>query len=134
MSEEVKNGAANGTGEDLESQVASRTTKTKGQKKKAAKKAAKKTAGEKKQRAKKEGGVIDVIRQQIASDEGASVAEIQKALVKKFPDRDPEGMTTTIRIQMTRLPKQHDFTMKKTKDEKRGLVYKAPKSILKSAA
>jgi hypothetical protein len=127
-------------GQDLAEETAGRQTKTKGSKKKSKAKTAKaaKTAGKAKaSRAKggvKKVGVIDSILESICAENGASMKEICDKLEKKFPDRERKSMETTARIQVTRLPKRLNFTLKKTKDEKRGLVYKAPVSALKTAA
>jgi hypothetical protein len=129
--------------EDVAEQMASRATKPK---KKGAKKAikgalnskeAKKKGEASKARAAKGGvkkvGIIDTILEAMASENGASTKEILDKLQKKFPERDRDGMETTVRIQVTRLPKKFNFILKRTKDEKRGLVYKAPVSALKAA-
>lgn len=68
-------------------------------------------------------GVIDEIKRMTQRASGASVAEIVESLVKKFPERPVDGMTTTVRIQVQRLPSKLNLKMSKEKDEKRGLVY-----------
>jgi hypothetical protein len=73
-------------------------------------------------------GVIGTILQCLQRKDGASVQEIFSTLKKKFKSKG-ESMLTTIRIQVCSLPKRYGFTMKKQKDEKRGLVYKAPVSV-----
>jgi hypothetical protein len=119
------------TEENLEEQVASRTSKGSKKAKKSPAKA--KTAAQAKGKAGrpavKKVGVIAVIAEQVSQKDGASAIEIGKALAKKFPDRDAEGMLTTVRIQITRLAKRFGFEMRKFKDEKRGLVYKAPANL-----
>lgn len=97
------------------------------EKKVAKKKAAKKATSEKKPRAAKTDGVIGTILETVQREGGASANEILESLKERFPDRG-DGMMTTIRIQLSRLPKRLGFELKKTKDETRGLVYKAPKS------
>ena len=62
-------------------------------------------------------GVIDTIVEIIKRDRGASREEIVAALTKKFPDRNAESMATTVKIQANAHAK------KKSKDDKRGLVY-----------
>jgi hypothetical protein len=79
-------------------------------------------------RPKKGEGVIGTILQCLQKPNGASVQEIFSVLKKKFKSKG-ESMLTTIRIQVCSLPKRYGFTMKKTRDEKRGLVYKAPASV-----
>jgi hypothetical protein len=73
-------------------------------------------------------GVIGTILQCLQKPNGASVQEIFAVLKKKFKSKG-DSMLTTIRIQVCSLPKRYGFTMKKTRDEKRGLVYKAPASV-----
>lgn len=85
-----------------------------------------KTPKEKKPRAPKN-GVISAILAAMQQDGGASAQEILTELKKLFPERG-DGMLTTIRIQVSRLPERCGFELKKTKEEGRGLVYKAPKS------
>jgi hypothetical protein len=72
-------------------------------------------------KAKKEGkkgpGVISSIIELISAPKGASVDEIVAVLTKRFPDRDPKGMTATARIQANR------NAASKEKTEDRGLVY-----------
>ena len=62
-------------------------------------------------------GVISIIIEMISREEGASKDEILKILVKKFPDRDPDGMSKTIIIQANRNKSS------KEQDEKRGIVF-----------
>jgi hypothetical protein len=112
--------------------------KKSGAKKSAAKKGGKKSAAKKggaaapkkaKERKVKTGlGIIGTIFSMISAPDGASKDEIMKTLVKKFPDKEESGMLTTLRIQVNRLGKRYKFEAKKHTDEKRGLVYKAPRS------
>jgi hypothetical protein len=95
----------------------SMATKTKG--KKAAKAKTKKANGG--AGAIRKVGVIDVIKHELCKERGASTTEIHAKLVEKFPDRDPEGMLSTVRVQVNRLAKALKIT--KERDEKRGLVY-----------
>lgn len=62
-------------------------------------------------------GVIATILEVINRDQGGTLEEILAVLTKRFPDREPKGMTATIRIQANRHCKAKD------KDEKRGLIY-----------
>jgi hypothetical protein len=62
-------------------------------------------------------GVISTIVEMISREEGASKDEILKILVKKFPDRDPDGMSKTIIIQANR-----NKSSKETIED-RGIVY-----------
>lgn len=45
-----------------------------------------------------------------------TVDEIVQQLVKKFPDREATGMQTTVRAQLSRLPKEKDFAINKQRD------------------
>lgn len=62
-------------------------------------------------------GVIATIIETISRDRGGSLEEILAVLTKKFPDREAEGMTRTVRIQANKNAR------KKDRDDKRGLVY-----------
>jgi hypothetical protein len=62
-------------------------------------------------------GVISVIVETIARKTGATVEKLVAVLVKKFPDRDADGMRATRRTQVSR------YATSKDRDEKRGLVY-----------
>jgi hypothetical protein len=62
-------------------------------------------------------GIIATIVEMISRTEGASKDEILKILVKKFPDRDPDGMGKTIIIQANR-----NKSSKETIED-RGIVY-----------
>jgi hypothetical protein len=73
-------------------------------------------------------GVIYEICSKLSEEDGASVEEVVNHLAKKFKDRDPNTMRTTVKIQVTRLHGRLGVTMKKRKDEKRGTVYKLPKT------
>lgn len=75
----------------------------------------------------KKDGVISTILSAMQQDGGATAKEILEVLKLKFPEKN-DGMMTTIRIQVSRLPERCGFELKKTKVEGRGLVYKAPKS------
>ena len=76
-------------------------------------------------------GVIDTIVRQMARVKGASVRELHEAVVKKFPERSPESMRATCRINATAWPKKRGIEIVKTRDEKRGgLIYKIPATAL----
>jgi hypothetical protein len=62
-------------------------------------------------------GVISTIVEIISRETGATADEILTVLVKKFPDRDPDGMRKTIGIQASK------NSSSKERDEKRGLIY-----------
>lgn len=62
-------------------------------------------------------GVIATIVETMSRKSGASVPEIVAVLLKKFPDRDEKGMTSTVRIQANKQ------STSKEKDDKRGTVY-----------
>jgi hypothetical protein len=62
-------------------------------------------------------GVIATIVEIISRETGATADEILTVLVKKFPDRDPDGMRKTIGIQALK------NSSSKERDEKRGLIY-----------
>jgi hypothetical protein len=79
--------------------------------------AAKQTAAATKAAAEKRPGVIASIVEAISTAKGATAEEIHAGLVKKFPERDPKGMRSTVRIQANR------NAARKEKIEGRGLVY-----------
>ena len=62
-------------------------------------------------------GVIAAIVETISRARGASIDEIVAVLVKKFPDRDPDGMKATARIQSNK------NCTSKEKHDRRGLVF-----------
>jgi hypothetical protein len=62
-------------------------------------------------------GVIATIVEAFSRDKGANIDEIVEILVKKFPDREVKGMTSTARIQV----KRQGAIM--VPDDKRGKVY-----------
>jgi len=65
----------------------------------------------------KQPGIIDTIREMISRPDGATVKEIVTELCERFPDRNSESMTTTVRIQANK------NATDKVKDAARGLVY-----------
>lgn len=62
-------------------------------------------------------GVIATILETMKRKNGATVEEMVAVLVKKFPKRRKESMTSTVKIQAAKNAK------KKENDERRGLVY-----------
>ena len=62
-------------------------------------------------------GVIHTIVEAISRKNGASLSELVEILTKKFPERRPESMTSTAKIQANR------NATGKEKSETRGLVY-----------
>jgi hypothetical protein len=62
-------------------------------------------------------GVIHAIVEAISRKNGASLSELVEILTKKFPERRPESMTSTAKIQANR------NATSKEKSETRGLVY-----------
>jgi hypothetical protein len=98
-----------------------KTTAKKSAKKSAKKAVAKKTSAKKTSAAKsdkpKGPGVIATIVSTINRASGASAEEILAILTAKFPDREPDGMMKTIRIQANKNAHHKDKT------EKRGLIY-----------
>ena len=62
-------------------------------------------------------GVIATVIETISRDKGATKDEILAILIKKFPDRDADGMAKTVLIQCAKNATSKDRV------EKRGLVY-----------
>ena len=58
-------------------------------------------------------GVIDEICS-VLEKGGGTVAEIVAKLSKKFPDRDADGLTATVRTQMSRLKTTRKLKIKTT--------------------
>ena len=56
-------------------------------------------------------GVIDEICS-VLEKGGGTVAEIVAKLSKKFPDRDADGLTATVRTQMSRLKTTRNLKIK----------------------
>lgn len=108
-------------------------TKPTNAEKRAKKSVAKKEAKAKKAPKVREGkeGVLYNIGFMIARKEGATKNEIVEHLAATFPDRDANGMKTTVGIQLTRIPAKYNLELKKNKDEVRGLVYKMPAALPK---
>jgi hypothetical protein len=66
-------------------------------------------------------GVVDAIYNMLY--EGVTLEEAVARLRKQFPERSPEGMKTTVRCQVNRLPKKHNIKLNRTEHKKRGLVF-----------
>lgn len=73
-------------------------------------------------RSAKRPGVIDAIVAEL--HKGASLDEMVKALKEAFPDRNAEGMRTTVRCQINRLPAKLNLKIIKIEDKKRGQLFK----------
>ena len=69
-------------------------------------------------------GVIATLKDLLERDTGVTVAEAVAVLSEAFPDRKPEGMATTVRIQLGRLGKATGRQMRGEVDEQRGRVYR----------
>ncbi len=69
-------------------------------------------------------GVIAEIQRMMERQSGATVDEIVQSLSAKFPDRSPEGMATTARIQVRRLPKKLGRKLTTEESEGRGVIYR----------
>lgn len=87
--------------------------------KKAEKEAAKAAAA-----AKRADGVIGTIKAALDTNEGTTSDEILDKLVEKFPDRTREGMSSTVKIQFSRLAKSTNREIINEKIKSRGRVYK----------
>jgi len=74
------------------------------------------------QRSAKRPGVIDAIVEQL--HKGATIDEMVAALKETFPDRNADGMRTTVRCQINRLPAKLSLKMDKIEDKKRGQIFK----------
>lgn len=74
-------------------------------------------------RSEKRPGVIDAIRASLENPKGVSVDEILADLQKQFPERTIDGMRTTVRCQINRLPGKLGRTLQSRFDTERGKVY-----------
>lgn len=74
--------------------------------------------------AKRSDGVIGTIRQALDTETGTTAAEVLDKLVKKFPDRTRDGMSSTVKIQFSRLEKSTGRDIINAKIVGRGRVYK----------
>lgn len=91
---------------------------------KKAEKAAEKEKAAKDREAKRADGVIGTIKTILESDRGGTVDEIMTTLTAKFPDRSPDGMKSTVKIQTSRLAKSTKRTIVNEVIKGRGRVYK----------
>jgi hypothetical protein len=64
-------------------------------------------------------GVIDTVIDCISKEKGSTVDETLAVLVKKFPDRDPDGMRKTAMIQSNK-----QRTSKEAVDDRGTVFYK----------
>ena len=87
-------------------------------------KAAEKEASKAARLAKNAEGVIGTIKSMIDTDTGATHEEILNVLVVKFPERTREGMTSTVKIQSSRLQKTTGRKIESANIVGRGRVYK----------
>jgi hypothetical protein len=69
-------------------------------------------------------GVIATLKGLLEREMGVRIAEAVVALSEAFPDRRPEGMATTVRIQLGRLGKTPGRQILVDVDEQRGRVYR----------
>jgi hypothetical protein len=69
-------------------------------------------------------GVIGTIKAQLEKAKGATVDEILAVLVEKFPDRQADGMKSTVKIQTSRLAKTTKRKIATAEIVGRGRVYK----------
>jgi hypothetical protein len=74
--------------------------------------------------AKRADGVIGNIKQALEQDSGTTANEILDKLVEKFPDRTRDGMSSTVKIQFSRLAKSTGREIINQKIKGRGRVYK----------
>lgn len=76
-------------------------------------------------------GVIGTIRKALDTEKGTTANEVLNTLVAKFPDRTREGMSSTVKIQFSRLEKSTGRDIINAKIVGRGRVYKfADKGIV----
>jgi ribosomal protein L31E len=91
---------------------------------KAAQKATEKEAAKKATAEKRAGGVIGTIKTFLESKTGGTQAEILDALVTKFPERTRDGMSSTVKIQVSRLAKSTGREIASKEIVGRGRVYR----------
>lgn len=70
----------------------------------------------------KKPGVIATLKG-LLQNGGGTVEELGKQLAEALPERKPEAMITTIRVQLVRLAKTGVMNISKEKVEGRGTVY-----------
>jgi hypothetical protein len=107
-----ENGTATAPANSTEAKAAER-------KQKADEEADKKARAEKRSQ-----GVIGTIKSMLDTKTGASQNEVLDALVKKFPERTRDGMSSTVKIQFSRLAKSTGREIHNANIEGRGRVYK----------
>lgn len=89
-----------------------------------AKKSAEKAQREAERKAKRADGVIGTIKAALDTDAGTTQDEILDKLVAKFPDRTRDGMSSTVKIQFSRLAVSQGRSIINKKIVGRGRVYK----------
>jgi len=92
------------------------------EKKEAAEK--KKAEAKAEREAKRSDGVIGNIKKELESESGTTVDEVLNKLVQKFPNRTRDGMSSTVKIQFSRLAKSTGRPINNKKIVGRGRVYK----------
>jgi hypothetical protein len=95
------------------------------------KKTVKKAAEGKKGKAKQETNKVGIRKGTVLEtifdcfEKGSTFPEILEACKKAHPERDPEAMSKTIRLQIFRMPKEKFFVLRKLKAEgEAGVKYK----------
>jgi len=68
--------------------------------------------------------ILGVIWGMFNRREGATQKEMVEACASSFPERDPEGMAKTVRIQCSRMPLEKGFQLAKGTIPGRGYVYR----------
>lgn len=87
-------------------------------------KAAKKEADKKARAEKRSDGVIGTIKASLDTNAGTTQNEVLDKLVAKFPERTRDGMSSTVKIQFSRLAKSQNREIHNANIEGRGRVYK----------
>ncbi len=120
-----------GTSAPADGTTATSATGTTSTEAKAAEKAAAKAAKEQEKAdrkaataAKRADGVIGSIKAALETDKGVTQNEMLDILVGKFPDRTRDGMSSTVKIQFSRLAKSTKRDIHNAQIEGRGRVYK----------
>lgn len=120
-----------GTSSTPENGTAPTSTGTTSTEAKAAEKAAAKAAKDKEKEdrkaataAKRADGVIGNIKAALDTEKGITQNEMLDILEKKFPDRSRDGMSSTVKIQFSRLQKSTGRDIHNAMIEGRGRVYK----------
>lgn len=63
--------------------------------------------------------IINCLTEAKAAKTMLTVEEIVAKLTKLFPERNPTGMTTTVRAQLSRLPHEKEFQIRSLRDGRR---------------